>query len=312
MNNRNLDLSVVVPLYNEAENLLFFYERLKNALTSDSYEIIFVDDGSDDQSYALIQNLCRKDLRVRGISLSRNFGHQIALTAGLDHAKGDAVIMMDADLQHPPELLPQLIEKFQEGYDIVLTKRIDEGSIKFFKKATSWFFYKFINFLSDTAIELASADFRLMSRKTVEAFKTFREHSRFNRGLISWMGFSHTTIPYTADPRYKGRSKYTLPKMIRLAVEGLTAFSSKPLRLSFYLGVFISFISMIYAAYAISTYLHHRAISGWTSLLVSILFLGGIQLISIGILGEYQARIFDEVKNRPLYLVKSDTVETTS
>lgn len=306
------NLSVVIPIYNEEENIIAFYGRLKSVLQSISgysYEIIFIDDGSRDNSYQLVEHLCKRDTAIRCISLSRNFGHQIALTAGIDHTKGDVVIMMDADLQHPPELIAKLIETYEKGFDLVLTNRIDHEQTKLFKKWTSRLFYKIMNYLSSTNIQPASADFRLMSRKTVDAFRKFKEHSRFNRGLISWMGFKHTTITYTADRRVKGQSKYNFRRMLQFALDGVTSFSSRPLRLSFYLGLIISFFSMIYAMYAITIYFQERAISGWTSLLLSILILGGIQLIGIGILGEYLGRIFDEVKNRPLYLIKEDTAQ---
>lgn len=299
-------ISIVIPLLNEEGNLLNLYQSLIVILEkmNKSFEIIFIDDGSRDNSFQIISNICDKDNRVLGISLSRNFGHQIALAAGIEHSSGEAVITMDADLQHPADIIPVLYKKHEEGYDIVNTIReatADEGT---FKKITSKSFYALINNLSDTRIEPAAADFRLMSRKAVNAFLQIKEKDRFTRGLVSWMGFRQTHISYAAPERFSGQSKYSVKKMFRFAGDGITSFSSKPLRISFYAGLIVSFIGLIYSSYAVIEFFRGKTIPGWTSLLVTVLIIGGIQLISIGIIGEYIARIFNEAKNRPLYFVK--------
>lgn len=313
MNTETMDISLVVPVYNESENVEPFYGAVKPILEkiTNRFEILMIDDGSDDDTLEKICQLTKKDARVRGLSLSRNFGHQIALTAGLDHAIGEAVITMDVDLQHPPELIPSLFAKYKEGYDIVYTVRKASPDTKIFKHLTSTLFYRIINRLSDTRIESSAADFRLMSRKAADAFHQFHERSRFTRGLIGWMGFKQAAIPYQANPRRSGQSKYTIAKMIKLALDGVTAFSSRPLRLSFYLGLLISAIAFTYAAYALIVFLLHKTVAGWTSILLTVLFLGGIQLITIGIMGEYLSRIFNEVKQRPLYFIKLDTSSKT-
>jgi glycosyltransferase involved in cell wall biosynthesis len=306
MNTKQKQISIVVPLLNEEGNISVLYESLVNVLTTitTDFEIIFVDDGSKDSSFEKITSISNSDNRVLGISLSRNFGHQIAITAGLEHSCGEVVITMDADMQHPPELIPSLVEKYKEGFDIVNTIREESEDAGVFKKVTSKWFYSIINKLADIRIEPASADFRLMNRKTVEAFLQIKEKNRFTRGLISWMGFNQAHITYKASTRFSGKTKYSITKMFGFAADGITSFSAKPLRISFYTGLIVSFIGLLYAVYAIVEYFNNKTIPGWTSILVSILIIGGIQLISIGIIGEYLARVFNEAKNRPLYLVK--------
>ena len=307
--NQPIDISVVIPVFNEENNIQILLNELKIVLAklSISWEIIFVDDGSNDKSFEIIQNESLKNSNVKGISLSRNFGHQIALLAGIGFSAGDAVITMDADMQHPPDIIPELYKKYKEGFDIVNTKRIDSHKTGVFKKTTSRFFYSLINFLSDVKIESASADFRLMNRKSVNAFLKLPERERFTRGLISWMGFRQTIINYQCNPRYSGESRYTISKMMRFALDGITSFSSKPLRISFYLGLLTFLSGFIYALYAVINFLRGSTVPGWTSILVSVLILGGIQLLSLGIIGEYIARIFNESKSRPAYLIKETT-----
>lgn len=299
-------ISVIIPLLNEEGNIDIISEKLVSIIKSISinYEIIFIDDGSTDSSLKKIRNLSNNNLHIKGISLSRNFGHQIALSAGLEHSKGDVVITMDADLQHPPEIIPKLIEKYKEGFDIVNTIRQETADSNFVKRLTSKGFYLLMNSLSDVRIEPAAADFRLMNRKTINEFLKFSEKDRFTRGLISWMGFNQAYINYSAPQRHSGISKYSLKKMFRFASDGLTSFSRKPLRISFYIGTSISIIGLIYSIYAIFEHFQGKTQPGWTSILVSILIIGGIQLISIGIIGEYLYRVFNESKNRPLYLIK--------
>lgn len=309
LNNKKIQISIVIPLLNEEGNITVLYESLVPVLEGmqKDFEIIFVDDGSKDASFSRISGISARDERVLGVSLSRNFGHQIALTAGMEHASGEVVVTMDGDMQHPASVIPELYSKFTEGFDIVNTIRTETADSGAFKKVTSKGFYKIINNLSDIHIEPAAADFRLMNRKTVNAFLQLREKDRFTRGLISWMGFKQAMIPYTAPPRYSGRSKYSITKMFRFAADGITSFSAKPLRVSFFAGLIVSLIGLLYSIYAIIEYFGGKTIPGWTSILVSILIIGGIQLISIGIIGEYLARVFNEAKNRPLYLVKQYT-----
>ncbi|MFH1005619.1 MAG: glycosyltransferase [Bacteroidota bacterium] len=299
-------ISIVIPLYNEEENIYFLYNFLLPVISklTNNFEIIFVDDGSKDSSFEKIMSICNNDAHVLGISLSKNFGHQIAITAGMEHASGDVVITMDADMQHPPEVIELLYQKFQEGYDIVNTNRENTADSSVFKNVTSSWFYKIINSLADIHIESSSADFRLMNRKTVNAFLQLKEKDRFVRGLISWMGFKQTTVSYSAPLRFSGKSKYSITKMFRFAADGIISFSAKPLRISFYTGIIVFFVGLLYSIYAITKYFDVKTFPGWISILIAVLLIGGIQLISIGIIGEYLARVFNEAKNRPLYFVK--------
>jgi polyisoprenyl-phosphate glycosyltransferase len=304
----DINCSIIIPLYNEENNIEILYNTLTDILKNlvSEYEIIFVDDGSKDMSFEVVRLIKITDSQVRGISLSRNYGHQIALAAGIDAAKGDIVITMDGDMQHPPELIKTLIDKYTEGFDIVNTRRLESMGISFSKKITSVIFYNILNKLSDFRIEPASADFRLMNRKATDAIKRLKEKDRFTRGLVSWIGFKQTIIDYKAPERLSGETKYTIRKMIRLGLNGLTSFSSKPLRLSLYSGLIIFVIGVAYAIYAIYQHVYGNTVPGWTSLLISVLIIGSIQLLSLGILGEYLAIIFNEAKARPLYLVKDE------
>lgn len=307
--NKQFLISIVIPVYNEAENLPLLHEALQQVLTAldTEFEIILVDDGSSDATFSIVKKLNHQHAQVKGLSFSKNFGHQIALYAGLQHSKGDVVITMDGDLQHPPALIPKLLEKYQEGFDIVNTRRKDEASVKYFKKWSSKLYYKLINYLSEVRIEPAAADFRLMNRKAVDAYLNIPERDRFTRGLISWMGFKQTIIDYQAEARAFGQSKFTLRKMLRFGLNGITSFSSRPLRLSFYIGSLISFSGFIYALYALYRFINGNTIEGWTSILMTLLIIGGAILINLGIIGEYIARIFNEVKARPLYFLKDQT-----
>jgi glycosyltransferase involved in cell wall biosynthesis len=312
MKSKQKYFSVVIPLLNEEGNIQVLYEALVPVLekiTAD-YEILFVDDGSKDGSFQRIQQISDQNDKVLGISLSRNFGHQIALTAGIEHTCGELVITMDADMQHPPEVIAELYKKYQEGnYDIINTLREETADSSAFKRISSNWFYKLINKLSDIHIEQSAADFRLMNRKTIDAFLQIKEKDRFTRGLISWMGFRQTSISYIAPARFSGKSKYSITKMFRFAADGITSFSARPLRISFFAGLSSSFIGLLYAIFAVIKYFMKETIPGWTSILVCILIIGGIQLISIGIIGEYLARVFNEAKNRPLYLIKNYTAK---
>ena len=304
-------ISIVIPVFNEEGCIPPLCGRLTAVLATigSPYEIIFSDDGSTDKSFAVIRELHQKYPQVRGFSLSRNFGHQIALLAGIKKAKGDIIITMDGDGQHPAEFILSLLQKQKEGFDIVNTKRIDSDDKGLFKKISSAWFYSLINRLSDIAIEPASADFRLMNRKATDAFLSIPENDRFTRGLISWMGFSQAVLEYKELPRSAGKTKYSFTKMMRFAINGITSFSARPLRFSLYLGVLIAGFSVLYAIYAVMQFARGHVIPGWTSILVSVLFIGGSILINMGIMGEYIARIFTETKNRPLYFIKDQTPE---
>ena len=300
------DLSIIIPAYNEEKNIVFIYEKIKAVLEQYSYELIFIDDGSSDSTFDEITKIAKVDNRVKGISFSRNFGHQIALLAGIKKASKNLIVMMDADGQHPPELIPDLIQKSCDGFDIVNTRRLSTKGIGWFKRLSSRMYYRILNGLTDIRIEYASSDFRLLTRKAANAFLEMEEQNRFTRGMISWMGFKQAIIEYDAKERFAGNSKYTLRKMFRFATEGITSFSVKPLKISFYIGLIALFVGSLYAAYAIVVFLLGKTVMGWTSTLLTILFLGGIQLLGIGILGEYTAKIYNEIKKRPHYFIKDE------
>jgi dolichol-phosphate mannosyltransferase len=301
-------LSIVLPCYFEEANVEFIYTRILEALDDrEDMELIYVDDGSGDRTFEAIRNLSASDSRVRGIRFSRNFGHQVALLAGLKEAKGDLVITMDADGQHPASMIPELLAKQREGFEIVNTRRTDHNKTGPFKKSSSRWFYSFLNRVSEVRIEPAAADFRLMTRKALDAFLEIDEHDRFTRGLIGWMGFEQAVIPYTAAERHAGNTKYTFRKMRHFAFDGITSFSSRPLRMSMYMGSVVIVFAILYSIYALVVHFTGNTNPGWTSLLITMLLLGGIQLFTIGIIGEYIARIFNEVKGRPHYFISDRT-----
>ncbi len=299
--------SIVVPVFNEQAVVDEFCRRL-GAVTDgmgERCEVIFVDDGSTDSTFERLCAQARKNPAVRVVRLSRNFGHQIALTAGMDAATGDAVIVMDGDLQHPPELIPELVAKWREGYNVVNTERRETVGIPVARKLFSNMFYWLINLDSEVPIPAGAADFRLMDSAAAAAFGQLREQDRFVRGLTGWIGFRQTSVPYTAPARHAGASKYSAGRMVRFAANGLTSFSTLPLKAVGLAGLVVSFLSFVYAVYALYVHLVlKQTVQGWTSLLVAVLFLGGVQLISISVLGAYIARIFRQVKGRPLYLVQ--------
>ena len=303
-----MSISVILPCFNEASNIDEMYSRLSSVMQTlgDDYELIFVDDGSTDTTFVKLVSLTRYDHKVKVIEFSRNFGHQAAICAGLDVAKGDAVIMMDADMQHPPELIPSLLKKWNEGYEIVYTIRNDPPDTSLFKKVTARVFYKLINVLAKINVPENSADFRLLDRAVVKRLGTMNERTKFFRGLISWVGFKQYPVYYDAEPRFAGESKYTIWKMVKFALDGITSFSAYPLHLATIIGLLVSTISFLYAAYAIYAKLFtQEALPGWTSVLVAVLFLGGIQLLSLGIIGEYLGRTFEELKGRPPYIIRT-------
>jgi dolichol-phosphate mannosyltransferase len=306
------EISIVIPTYCEEGNIVELYEQLQLELSKidvQSFEIIYVNDGSHDDSLRNIKELTTKDERVKFIHFSRNFGHQNALRAGLDFAKGDAVISMDADLQHPPELISTLIEHWRAGNKVVYTKRKDTNDLSFFKKLTSKMFYKLVNYLSETKLEEGTADFRLLDRSVVEALKNFNENNLFYRGIIPGLGFKQYGLEYIPNERFSGNTKYTFSKMVRFALTGITSSSAKPLYFSIYLGAFLALCSFFYALYAIYVSIFTtEAVAGWTSTIASILFIGGIQLMMLGIVGIYLGKLFSESKKRPNYIIEESNI----
>ncbi|HZZ64883.1 MAG TPA: glycosyltransferase family 2 protein [Candidatus Baltobacteraceae bacterium] len=304
-------LSVVVPLFNEEGNVAPLLDRLNAILSAlpgqPSYEVILVNDGSADGTAQRIRTQMQQRRHIVLVSLSRNFGHQLAATAGLDIARGQAVILMDGDLQDPPELIEQFLERWRAGYDVVYAIRRTRKGESRFKLLTASVFYRLIKRMTNVSIPVDTGDFRLMSRRVVDALRQSRERHRFLRGMVSWTGFNQTGVEYDRDERFSGQTKYPLRKMLKFAIDGITSFSDVPLRFASYLGFTVSTAAFIYAiviilfkAFRWGTPEYAR---GWASTMVVILFLGGVQLIGIGILGEYLGRIYDEVKARPLYLI---------
>jgi len=291
--------SVVMPLYNEEDVINESYRRLKSVMETlgEGYEIIFVNDGSRDKTIPLAHEICAKDSTVKFIDFSRNFGHQIAITAGMDYSVGDAVVVIDADLQDPPEVIPQMIEKWKEGYEVVFGKRAQRKGETFFKKLTAKVFYRFLRSMTDVDIPVDTGDFRLIDRKVCDALKLTGEHGRFIRGMISWIGFKQIGVEYSRDKRFAGVTKYPLKKMLKLAADGIMSFSSKPLKLASNVGFWLSALSFLYLIASV--------IFGLAGMLLSVsLFFNGIVLVCLGIIGEYIGRIYDEAKGRPLYLVR--------
>lgn len=299
-------LSIVIPTFNEEGNIELLYSKLIETLTPlelDEFEFIFVDDGSQDRSLEIVKKLSIDDPRVKYISFSRNFGHQPALKAGLDHAQFAGVVSLDADLQHPVELIPEMIEKWKNGAEVVYTKRKDV-SLPWFKRTTSKLFYRIINTLSQIKLEDGVADFRLLDQKVIHALRAYKESNLFIRGIIPALGFKQESIDYTPHKRFAGETKYSFSKMIRFALTGITSLSAKPLYFSIYFGVFFAMLAFIYGLYAIYIFAFgHEAIPGWTSIIASILLIGGIQLIMIGIIGIYLGKVFAQSKGRPNYII---------
>jgi polyisoprenyl-phosphate glycosyltransferase len=306
--NRRLEqLSVVVPCRNEEAVLRETHRRLVNVLLPlvPDFEIIFVDDGSTDSTFLRLREIKDVDRHVKVIQLSRNFGHQIATTAGLEHASGDAVVLIDADLQDPPEVIPQMLEQWRNGFDVASGQRTEREGETRFKLWTAGIFYRIMNRLSAVPIALDTGDFRLMDRKVVNALLRMPERDRFLRGMVSWLGFRQVAVPYRRAPRLAGETKYPLLKMLQFAADGITSFSALPLKMATWLGFFASAVAIVLILYAIWVHFFtNQWVTGWTSLFIAVLFVGGVQLICLGIVGEYVGRIYAETKQRPLYLVQ--------
>jgi dolichol-phosphate mannosyltransferase len=302
--------SIVGPVYNEEALLEEFCRRMVEVLEAlgDPFEVVLVNDGSRDRSPEILRRLHAQDPRVKVINFSRNFGMQAALTAGLDYAAGQAIIVMDTDLQDPPEVVPQLIERWRAGYQLVYAQRADRAGESWFKKFTASAFYRLITRITNVEIPVDTGEFRLMDRKVVDALKSMREYNRFMRGMSVWVGYKQTGITYERDARKAGETKFTLKKMVRLALDGITTFSYLPLQLATYFGFFVALISLLALVAVVILRLsgNQDAFYGQASTLGSVLFLGGVQLIFLGIIGEYLGRIYDEVKRRPLYIVAEE------
>ena len=300
--------SVVVPVYNEELVIQETYKRLKAVMDglNQTYELIFVNDGSRDATAKMARAICDSDKHVKFLDFSKNFGHQIAITAGMDYSSGDAIVVIDADLQDPPEIIPEMIKKWQEGYEVVFGKRIKRQGETFFKKLTAKIFYRFLKSMTEVDIPVDTGDFRLIDRKVCDALKSVNERSRYVRGIISWLGFKHTGVEFVREKRFAGETKYPLKKMFKFAFDAIASFSYKPLKLASYAGVTISIISFVYLLVVIYQALFtDSTVAGWASTLAVSLFFNGIILIILGIVGEYIGRIYDEVKGRPLYIVSN-------
>lgn len=308
---KNIDVSVIVPIYNEEQIISELYNRLQKTVSqiSKSYEFIFVNDGSKDHSLLELLKLSEQNPHVFYINFSRNFGHQIAVTAGLDASNGQAVVIIDGDLQDPPELITDLYTKYKEGYEVVYAKRKERKGESAFKKVTAKLFYRTLKRITAIDIPLDTGDFRLIDRKVVNYLNQMPEQNKFLRGQIAWLGFKQTEVLFNRDKRKYGKTGYSLGKMLRFAMDGVTSFSDKPLQLVTKLGFTISFVSFIIILYAIySHFILDRTITGWTSLIISSMFIGGVQLISIGVIGEYISRINKNVLKRPLYIIEKSNI----
>jgi polyisoprenyl-phosphate glycosyltransferase len=307
-------LSIIVPLYNEEGNVKHFYNSIKATLQDAgyNYELIFVNDGSSDKTLVLLKELALADSNVFYLSFSRNFGHQNALKAGLDFAKGDAVITMDGDLQHPPQVVLELINEWKAGYEVVYTVRQDADSTGAVKKSSSNLFYRILNSISGIELEKGTADFRLIDRKVLNILKQMNELDLFWRGLVKWVGFNQKAINYKAEERFSGQSKYTFKKMKSLAAKGITSFSTKPLSFAVYLGFFFAACSLLYIPYILFSLFYGQPVSGWASVIVTIVFFGGINLIILGVIGIYIGQLFMQAKGRPHYILQETNIHGNS
>ncbi len=301
-------VSIVVPVYNEEDNIAHFVQSVEKVMETlpYAYEILFIDDGSRDRSREILREMGERDPHVQSIFLARNAGHQVALTCGTDHADGDAVITMDGDMQHPPELLPVLLAKWEAGYEIVQTVRLTTEGASIFKRLTSKYYYRLLNAMTDVEIQEGGSDFRLMDRKAVLALRRYHEHARFIRGIVGAMGFRKTTVEFVAPERFAGQSKFSLHKMISFALDGILAYSVQPLRAAFYVGICSALLAVLLFLHVLYETLRDETVAGWSTIVVCSLFFGGMQMMMLGVCGEYIARILQEVKNRPLYLIASD------
>lgn len=306
------EISIVVPVYNEEKSIRLMYDRLCKSIGSitQNFEIIYVNDGSRDNSFLELVKLSQEDERVFYIHFSRNFGHQIAVTAGLDKSRGKAVVIIDGDLQDPPEVIPEMYAKHKEGFEVVYGQRAKRKGESWFKKITAKYFYRILKSITNVNIPVDTGDFRLIDRKIVECLKLMPEQNKFLRGQIAWLGFRQTSVTFERDERLYGETGYPFSKMLKFALDGITGFSDVPLQFVTKTGIFISFVSFLVILYAIfSHFILKQTITGWTSLIISSMFIGGVQLISVGIIGEYISRINKNVQNRPLYIIDQTNLE---
>ncbi len=299
-------VSIIIPVFNEEGNIRLIISKIAEAIapTGYAFEIIFIDDGSTDNTLPDIKVAALHTNNLFFISFSRNFGHQNALKAGMDMSRGDCVISMDGDLQHPPSMIPQMIKKWEEGADIVYSIRNEDKELSLLKRKSSSFFYRLLNRLSDIELESGTADFRLVDKRVAQLMRNFTEADLFWRGLVKWLGFQQVGIPYHAAERQAGQSKYTVKKMLQFALKGITSFSTKPLTVAIYLGFSFSLLSLLYIPYVLLSQYFGLAVSGWASIIVTIVFFGGLQLMILGIIGTYLGKLFMQSKNRPHYIVK--------
>ncbi|NQX43052.1 dolichol-phosphate mannosyltransferase [Pedobacter steynii] len=303
-----MKICIIVPCFNEEDNITPFYDVLKSTVEKYNHQILFVNDGSTDKTLERIKGLAKMDSCIHFLSFSRNFGHQNALKAGYDYADADCVICIDADLQQPPSVIDQLIQKWQEGYEVVYTIRIDGNDVSPLKKITALLFYKFLNYISKIELKANAADFRLIDRKVLKAVKSFNEQNIFFRGLIAWVGFKQFGLEYKVEQRLHGKSKYPFRKMLSLSLSGVTSFSISPLRVASVIGFCFSGLSFVYGFYALYLHLYtQHTIPGWTSMIMSFLFITGLQFIMMGIIGEYLGKGLMEAKGRPNYLISEDS-----
>ncbi len=304
----NQCISILIPAYNEQEVLPQLFERLEKLAHDEStydFEFLFVNDGSSDETLSIIKHYAKSDARISYVNLSRNFGKEVAMLAGFDHVRGDATVIIDADLQDPPELIPEMIQYWKQGYDDVFAKRRSRAGESVVKKKTSALYYKILQSSTRIPIQVDTGDFRLLDRRCIEALKEFRESERYTKGMFSWIGFRKKEILYDRDARVAGTTKWSYPKLINLAIDGITSFTTAPLRISAYIGGFVSFVAFVYIAYLlIRPFFGVPTVPGYASTLAVILFLGGLQLLSLGIIGEYIGRIFNETKQRPAYFIE--------
>jgi dolichol-phosphate mannosyltransferase len=305
------EISVIIPCYNEEKSIQLMYDRLISSISSitTNFEFIFINDGSIDNSHLELIRLSKEDSRVKYINFSRNFGHQIAVTAGLDHSTGSAVVIIDGDLQDPPEVIPEMYAKHKEGFEVVYGQRLKRNGEGFFKKITAKYFYRILKKITSVDIPVDTGDFRLIDRKIVNDLKNMPEQNKFLRGQIAWLGYRQTNVFFERQERKFGETGYPFSKMLKFALDGITGFSDFPLQFVTKTGIFISFFSFLVILYAIfSHFILQKTITGWTSLIISSMFIGGVQLISIGIIGEYISRINKNVQNRPLYIVSDSNI----
>lgn len=309
-----MKISIIIPIYNEESNIYKLYERLLLVIKTlqIEYEFVFINDGSKDNSLFILKELSETNSAVKYISFSRNFGHQVAVTAGLDKVSGDATVIIDADLQDPPELIIQMYAKLKEGYQVVYAKRRSRSGESFLKKLTAKFFYRLLAKITSVNIPVDTGDFRILDQKVVKILRQMPEQHKFLRGQISWVGFKQAFVEYDRDERNAGQTGYTYKKMLRFAIDGLTSFSNLPLKFATVMGFFVSTLSFVLICYALfqKIFLQETTIKGWTSLMISVLFIGGIQLLCIGIIGEYISRLGENIRNRPLYIIDETNLES--